>query len=102
MCDVNLTERLAPYLHAASSYYVSNPTKGEPRPNVTYGPETRIETSIDALFDAADTTRALRKENLDLRLRLIAAICDRPGMDPTVKADVLTEIAHCRELVSRW
>ena len=87
MCDVNLTERLEPY-------------------NVTYGPETSTDTLTDsltdALFDAADTTLALRKENLDLRLRLIAAICDRPGMDPTVKADVLTEIQRCREELARW
>ena len=49
MCDVNLTERLAPYC----------------RPN---------PDDVNAMM-------------LDLRLRLIAAICDRPGMDPTVKAD---------------
>jgi len=86
MCDVNLTERLEPY--------------------VTFGPETRPETRIDSmideLYEAAATTLALRKENLDTRLRLIAAICDRPSMDPTVKADVLTEIASCREELTRW
>ena len=86
MCDMNLTDRLEPY-------------------NVTYGPETRTETRIDSmideLYEAAATTLALSKENLDLRLRLIAAMVDMSGT-PTLKADVLTVIAAAREELARW
>jgi hypothetical protein len=38
-------------------------------------------------------------ELLDTKLRLVAAILDRPGVAPTIKADALTEIARIRELL---
>ena len=99
MCDVNLTERLAPY---ASEWYVYAPAKGD-APNVTYGPETSaINPLPNVIYPAQPNPDDVNATMLDLRLRLIAAICDRPSMDPTVKADVLTEIERCRELVARW
>lgn len=40
------------------------------------------------------------RELFDTKLRLIAAILDRQGVCPTVKADALTEIARLRELIA--